>query len=269
MLRRGQKNLLAKLALSAYGYTYNHDLDWGKGGPEQWPQNKPYITPLDSQDQKGFRNFEWVDAIARSILERSLPIFLLGLSQKTAKISDVYSETDQVEVVNEILHVLRSASQDQPEQNILAGNFWLLSASGNDAAASQAWVKEDGSTLAVVNLLAPDTYNSATNAEASAGKRYARSAKITGQPIGHYLLLPVYEWGIADWHLEVIKPFILKYHPTIGFSLEEAALAKKVTVIGGEQTFSEEKLNELRAKGCEVDRISGDGTTIATLLAER
>jgi len=38
-------------------------------------------------------------------------------------------------------------------------------------------------------------------------------------------------------------------------------------VVGGEQVFSEELLNILRQRGCQVTRISGDGTEIATQLA--
>ena len=88
-------------------------------------------------------------------------------------------------------------------------------------------------------------------------------------PLQHYLLLPAYEWGISEWHLDVIKPFVKRYLPTIGFSLSEAALAAKVTVVGGLQSFPEDSLQFLRTSGCVVDRISGDGTTIASQLAER
>jgi hypothetical protein len=88
-------------------------------------------------------------------------------------------------------------------------------------------------------------------------------------PIKHYLLLPKYEWGVADWHLDVIRPFVLKYQPTVGFSMDEAALAAQITVIGNLNSFPEEQLEHLRKIGCMVDRISGDGTTIATELAER
>jgi len=45
--------------------------------------------------------------------------------------------------------------------------------------------------------------------------------------------------------------------------------ASKVTLIGGEQSFSRDVEEELVQSGCEVERISGDGTTIATILAER
>jgi hypothetical protein len=89
------------------------------------------------------------------------------------------------------------------------------------------------------------------------------------RPIEHYLLLPTYEWGVADWHLEIIQPFVKKYKPTVGFSLKEAVLSNQVTVIGNQQSFSDEILDRLQAAGCKVERISGDGTTIATKLAER
>ena len=90
-----------------------------------------------------------------------------------------------------------------------------------------------------------------------------------GTIIAHYLLLPVYEWGVADWHLEIIRPFVKKFTPTIGFSLAEAAHATRVTVIGNLNSFSDEDMNMLRNSGCIVERICGDGTSIATQLAER
>ncbi len=89
------------------------------------------------------------------------------------------------------------------------------------------------------------------------------------RPIDHYLLLPLYEWGVADWHLDVIRPFIKKHRVTVGFSVREAALAKKVTVVGNAQSFPEELLEKLRATGCDVERIQGDGTSIASQLATR
>jgi hypothetical protein len=123
-----------------------------------------------------------------------------------------------------------------------------------------------------VRVLAPDE---------SKNKRYVETPSISndvninsetsdpGHPIAHYLLLPTYEWGIADWHLDVSRPFIRKYRPTVGFSCEEAALARKVTVIGGEKSFSNESIALLRESGCVVDQIVGDGTSIATQLLER
>ncbi len=84
-----------------------------------------------------------------------------------------------------------------------------------------------------------------------------------------YLLLPSFDWGVSDWHLDVIKPFVKRHKPTIGFSLNEASSAKRVIVIGDEQDFPEDYLLQLRQAGCLVDRINENGTSIATILAER
>ena len=87
--------------------------------------------------------------------------------------------------------------------------------------------------------------------------------------IAHYLLLPTFDGGIAEWHLDAIRPFIKKYRPTVGFCIEEAAHAHRVTVVGGEHAFPEEALEKLLKAGCQIERIGGDGTSIATQLATR
>jgi hypothetical protein len=87
--------------------------------------------------------------------------------------------------------------------------------------------------------------------------------------INHYLLLPAFDWGVADWYLQAVRPFIKRHLPTIGFSLAEAAQAARVTVVGGTDFFPDEELASLRASGCIVERINGDGTSIATQLADR
>ncbi len=53
--------------------------------------------------------------------------------------------------------------------------------------------------------------------------------------ITHYVLLPLYAWGAAEWDLQVIQPLLQEEHPTVGFSLTEARLADRVTVMGGRE----------------------------------
>jgi hypothetical protein len=153
--------------------------------------------------------------------------------------------------------------------NIFAGIFSSLATSEIDESSALTWINADGSASFLCSLLGAQNVVAAKRNPIPFERSSGLKTSPTSMKIEHYLLLPLYEWGVADWHLEVIKPFVLKHHPTIGFSLAEAALAKVVTVIGGEQNFPEAKLNELRTLGCEVERISGDGTTIATQLSER
>ena len=83
-------------------------------------------------------------------------------------------------------------------------------------------------------------------------------------PITHYVLLPLYAWGVANWDLSLIQPLMEESHPTVGFSLAEARLATRVTVVGGEGAISPEALDMLRSSGCRVERILEDGTLIAS-----
>ena len=91
-----------------------------------------------------------------------------------------------------------------------------------------------------------------------------------GKPIRiqNYILLPSYEWGVSDWHLDVIKPYVKKYKPTIGFSVKEARSAKEVLVIGVASDFPNQNLSELYAAGCEVTQMRGDAEKIAEALAK-
>jgi hypothetical protein len=83
-------------------------------------------------------------------------------------------------------------------------------------------------------------------------------------PIGHYVLLPLYAWGAANWDLALVEPVLQESHPAIGFSLAEARLARRVTVVGAEGAVSEEALGMLRNSGCQVERLLEDGTLVAT-----
>ena len=64
------------LALSAYAWTHGRSLDWGAGGPERWPSARPYLTPAGSQDQRGFRIFDWYRAVTQATIGADLPMLL-------------------------------------------------------------------------------------------------------------------------------------------------------------------------------------------------
>ena len=42
----------------------------GAGGPECWPDVHPYFTPAESQDERGFRIFDWYRAIHQAVLHQ-------------------------------------------------------------------------------------------------------------------------------------------------------------------------------------------------------
>ena len=272
--QRGHTRLLSRLVIGAYAWPNNHPLDWGHGGPEAFPGVRPYFTPEDQQDHLSFRIFDWYTAISEHTLGAKLPIILMGTgtgrSETDLQIADLLARTP----VNDIPEV---------PDHVMAGCFWLLSAPTDNAAPHpQAWYKSGGTAVKTVSLLKTRTeerkQHQAATQPMNINKKTVGTEPLTPappvnyrqskhtKPIRHYLLLPKYEWGVADWHLEVCQPFIKKYAPTTGFSLREASLAARVTIIGGDQSFPTDTVKKLKAAGCEVVQISGNGTEIATQL---
>jgi len=273
--RRKQNLLLQNLVLSAYSWTGGHPLNWGAGGPERWTAARPYSTPPDSQDQRGFRIFDWYQAVAKAVLGRPVPVILLqaGIDQDPLKPElPVLDPEVHPEVATGIIKLLCGKNimdplapqgvMDAMSPEVLACNFWLLADEPLGPFARQAWLQPDSpfdKTVAEVKRTVEELVQDPT----------AKLLADPDHPLKHYLLVPTYDWGVADWHLEIIRPFVKKYRPVIGFSIEEAGLAREVTVIGNTHSFTEEQLNHLRNSGCKVRRISGDGTSIASQLTER
>jgi hypothetical protein len=272
--RRGQEPLLSQLTLSAYAWSANRSPNWGAGGPERWPSTRPYFTPQNSEDQFGFRIFDWYLAIARAALGDSLPIILLGAGSKIgdqldprSPAVDVHAHTWQNLTLVRIMSGLAQEFDPVPPE-VLTCNFWLLSANPGDIEVNQAWYKPDGDTLPVVPMLKELVTTGGDESSNASGKfSKMKNNYPDPRPISHYLLLPTFEWGPADWHLDAIRPFINKYQPTIGFSPVEASHAKKVTVIGGATNVPESIIDGLLAAGCIVEQISGDGMNIASILS--
>ena len=249
--RRASAPLLDRLILSANAPLNERPLSWGGGGPESWPEAQPYSTPENSEDQRGFRIAEWYLTLSEAILEKKLPLLLLGVRGPAPEGQDL----NQL-----LLDGAKLISRQEvdgldplPEQ-VIGGAFWVLTAEESCCAGEHSWYQVDGTPKPIVNHF--------LKGEAKTVEKSPQRSRFS-----HYLLLPTFEWGIADWHLNVTRGFIKRHQPTIGFSLDEAEQADQVTVLGGEEHFSEDDLSQLRNQGCLVRRIDGDGTKIASLLA--
>jgi hypothetical protein len=81
-------------------------------------------------------------------------------------------------------------------------------------------------------------------------------------------LLPSYAADVSDVVLNKVRPLIKKYKPTVGFSLEEAFCASKVSIFPDPYLFTDEQINRLRDAGCEVEILPQSGIEIATLLQD-
>ncbi|HRN50442.1 MAG TPA: hypothetical protein PLC52_00550 [Anaerolineales bacterium] len=266
LAQQGHEMLLNNLALGAYAWAGDKGLTWGEGGPERWPATLPYSTPENSQDQRGFRIFDWYNAVSQAAIGHTLPIVLVATGMQAEGDADAAS-------MQSLIAALKSA---ELPSNVIASGVWLLAAEADSAAAGQAWFSAKGlpQPLAEVLLepgrLAAHSFPTAftpedTFPEADVETTHAvshslpaiemddaASAPVAGRAgsIRHYLLLPD-----ANWPLQQAMPFIAHYQPTIGFSLEEAKLAQRVTLAGGLDAFSDTTLRELIAAGCQVNNL--------------
>jgi hypothetical protein len=164
--------------------------------------------------------------------------------------------------------------------NVLCCNLWLLAddeastafynTEGKELELSAQWMawKKDSEPATPISLKGIDEIYEPTEDALEEGAFIQPAAPVASalQPILHYLLLPSYEWGASEWHLDAIRPFVLKHRPTVGYSLNEARRSAMVTVVGGEQSFPMDVIEDLKEAGCQVQQLQGDGPEIAAQL---
>lgn len=269
--KRGEKDVLAELGLSAYGWTWGKSLNWGAGGTERWPQTKPYRIPTGSQDQRSLRTYEWYLSVAQKCLGRTCPVVLLQVgignhlhcNAKPDENGSTSANTNlkiiqllQNENVTEFANV---ADLIMPiREEVVCGNFWLLGSSQSEMDLKDyAWWSEGGYpselTKAVLNAIQESSkYISEEEGMLSFGKSMSGN-----HPLARYLYFPSLEIFHENENQEIIQNYIMRYKPTIGFSLNEAVQASIVDIGADENQIPDGILDALRESGCSVRRLLG------------
>ena len=254
MKSKGEEDVISELTLSAVSNLNKHSIHWGAGGPENWPGAIPYYTPEDSEDHQGFRIFDWYRAISLVALEMHLPIILFADGNG----EDLLAMAKQIAIptnkeYGKLLEV--------PE-NVIAINF-----SGANELSSH-WFHENGMPSSAGEKWL--SWKSGRNELSVDDTKHETAFRVDGDSSAnkkkHYLLLPTYPWGKSKFHQSVIKSFIKKHQPTVGYSLSQARKADRVTVVGGSQIFTEDIIQLLTASGCKVNHITGEANQIAAQL---
>jgi hypothetical protein len=269
LLRRNQTQLLERMAISCYAWNNCHPLNWGSGGPERWPTSRPYDTPKGSEDQRGFRIFDWYLAYSEAVFGEQLPVFALAAGAlPNEKVLDIPStespHTTQNLLISRLIMGDKVALDPLPS-SLMACSFWLLTAASDHPNASAAWYKPDGTTLPAVTTLkqwAAEHKWSRTPVTQPISMINTQSPN--NRPISHYLLLASSDLEMVDDQKDIFRSLVNKYHPTIGFSPAEAVHASRVTVFGNRENLPDAILDGLITAGCQVDDLRRDGTTIAT-----
>jgi len=217
-----------------------------------------------------------------SILGTKLPIILLGTGMHSVISQDPDSQEcnpiTHAEINLKIVKLLagETTAFRTPEtplpvpDHILAGCFPHTVSLTTCSESPSAWPSPNGEMHPFIQRLKEWQHNrkltlvDQTNSDVTSNTN--GNGSNINKPIKHYMLLPRFEWGVASWYLEINQPYIQKHTPTIGFSMQEAFLAEKVTLVGGIHSYPDQLINELEKNGSKVVQISENGTDIATLL---
>jgi hypothetical protein len=240
LLRRGQASLLGDLALAIQAFTHRHPLDWGKGGPERWPEARPYHTPQGAQDQRGLHAFDWYAAVADAAGLPALPMLVVAGGALPGDGQPGFGPDPHAE---ENASIVRALMTQEIPATVVNFAFYLLSASPDHPDHAAAWFPSVDSPRPVVEAVQRALSSKAT-------------ASPTGsKPIRHYLLLPSSRGSslLQEWN--TLAEFAALHRPALGFSPAEAKLATRVTLAGDEGSIPRSVEDQLRAAGCAVDRL--------------
>lgn len=279
--RRDVNLLSGNLTLSAYAQPGTKPISWGAGGPERWPNAVPYATPADQEDQRGFYIFSWYQSIARAIFEKTLPIILLETNSKECHQPAEDTSVDaKKEHDNQCLVIARLLTEnfkspteipseetgfcDPIPEEVLCFNYGSLSAASENDENAHAWFQADGSPLAIANLF--QQWRIKTPQQSVKKSIPGNGASVSS--LAHYVLIPECRENLLAYYLDVLRPYLIKNKPVIGFSIDEALLAQKITVVGDIQQYPDGTLEKILGSGCEVEQIFRDGTNIASSITK-
>jgi hypothetical protein len=161
----GEKDVLDHFVLTAYGWTHGHSLNWGAGGPREWPGARPYLACPGQEDQRGFHISDWYQTIFQEVLGQTCPIFLLqaGAVHDPMQPHDAVNLDQHTDSNMSILRLLMREKITTPEDpktmlrsiddSVVSCNFWLLAADPADSLAADAWFCENRRPKPVVNKM--------------------------------------------------------------------------------------------------------------------
>lgn len=263
-------NLINNLVLSAFAWTFGRSLDWGTGGSRRWSAVKAYHIPEYSQDQSGFRAFEWYLECSRQVLGKALPVILfqagiLNDSDLSAAEKPLVESTEILKIfsllndenVHDSLDSSQLLSSIPPE--VLACNFFTLS-TDDPRWLSHAWFSPQGHPAEIAQLI-QTKYQPPHQSQPVMRDRTvdsSRKSENSAFRYGRYILLsPSLQPHVSEI-LQTLHAYISNHKPLIGYSREEACQAAYILAVGSESDFSEQDLQYLQQRGSLIQIVTPD-----------
>ena len=254
LMRRGQHDLVREMSLAIYGWTFGRSLDWGAGGPERWPGSTPYAPAESSPDQRGIRLSDWYEAILSETFGQALPMLVVAGGALRGAIGRKFQEEYPLQTAA----LYRMFSGADAPANVACYAFYLLATATADRDAPFAWFDSSGEArpvAAAVQALRP------RNDVAAVPSAPAKTLE-------HYVLLGEGSAAALARGLRQLGGMAMEQRAVIGFSSEQARMAKHVTILGSEQSVPAWIEHGLRQHGCQVTRVSAVGAESRSQTSE-
>ena len=255
--------LINNLTFSAYAWDQGKSLDWGAGASRTWKDVKAYKVPKGSQDQRGFRAYEWYQDVIQSTLGKKLPMLLLqagvtGNPRKGLQPTDMGKQ----ELIYRLLNGENVYDPENPRQlvnaipsDVKACSFYLLSAA--DAAADVcAWFTSAGSAQAPAQAILAQRQKSAKSEEKTSSPAREDSSYIFDH--GRYILIAQSLKPRMQEILQKMHAYISRYKPMVGFSCEDAKKSAYILVVAYQEDFPQQEIDQLQSSGSLVRVIHPD-----------
>ncbi len=225
-----------QLMLSLYMWTYGKSLDWGQGGQAAWPEARPYRSPAGSQDQRGFQIHDWYQEIAEHVFGRRIPTLVIAGG---AGSSQTYQDPKSLQIANN--EVARHLAEHGIADEILNFNFYPLATAENHQDFPASWY----------TLPAEKSDGAKVIAEADEARIHPQTVD---RAIDHYILIGLTNRtnGMKLWN--AIAPPVMGAKATVGFSLDEAKRAARVSILADYEALPPSVDDELRAAGSMTER---------------
>jgi hypothetical protein len=241
--RRGKQSLLQELTVALYAWCDGKALDWGYGGPERWPEARPYHTPAECQDHRGLHIGDWYRAISEIAIGHAAPMISIagGVLPKARESRLPFVSDSQAGGAVAVARMLETGKLNPQLRNF---SFYLLASDPQHGDHELAWFTSTGQPRPVVDHM----------------REYVRSipksfAQMLDKPLEHYVLLAEPRPGHFSESWATLGELVHHARPVVGFSAQEARLARRVTVVADSGAISEETLHALRKAGCDVQRL--------------
>ncbi len=258
-VEQADDQIINQMMLSSFAWHMGRSLNWGAGGQTVWQEVKPYRMPKNSQDQCGFRAFEWYQQKAETILGKRLPSILLeaGIRARPGQASIPGDVTD-IEKIQSIQRLLNGENVfDVQETDYLihaippevqACFYYLLSAENSPEQAC-AWFTPSGRALVPGQaFLQAHSTTEKTSIVPEPGKTQEMQINTIFE-IGRFILIDESLRTQMPEILEGLHAYIEKHKAMVGFSLDQAKQAAHVLIISEQATNMEPALDALQENG--------------------